>query len=131
MTIASNGVSWLSAWGAWVFIVLVVVVSWPRGHRTTLEVGSDWLRVGRKWVSLYDLVSIRGNYFTRMDWVLRDSSGRRLRVSNASLYENRDAWALVRNGFEHSVAAGADTNRPARQHLGIGDHLGRTGRHRT
>lgn len=130
MTVASTGFSWVTAWGAWVFIAVVVIAFRPRGRRTTLEVGSDWLRMGRTWVDLYELDRIRGNYFVKMDWTVRDSSGRRLKVSDESLHENPDAWALVRTGFEHSVAAGATTNRPARQRLGLGDHLGRMSRRR-
>lgn len=85
----------------------------------TIEAGSDWLRTGRRWVDTYDLVRVRGSLGHSLEWTLVDSAGRKVKVTDSLVKKNPNLWLLLRNGMEHSIAGGAETNKCAQQRLGV------------
>ncbi|RFU43300.1 hypothetical protein DZF91_01820 [Actinomadura logoneensis] len=74
--------------------------------------GADWLRKGRIWVDVYNLVEVEIEPRKRnADFlVLKDRAGRSITVGVDDVQENARLWELVYNGILHSVACGVSVD---------------------
>lgn len=99
--------AWMSVPWCWLLILVFSVLVALGARQEPLAVGAEWLRVGRRWVRLYELAEIstirrRGDLYLR----LADRDGRRLTVNAENLRQWPLMWDLVYNGMLHSVIAG-------------------------
>lgn len=99
--------SWMSVAWSWMVILAFSVLAAVAARRNPCAVGADWLRVGRRWVRVYELTEIattrrRSDLYLR----LKDNNGRRVTVNAEKLRERPLMWDLVYNGMLHSVVLG-------------------------
>jgi hypothetical protein len=111
--------AWMLVPWSWLVILVFSVLVALGARQEPLAVGAEWLRVGRRWVRLYELVEIsttrRQSYLYLR---LTDRSGRRLTVNAENLRHRPLMWDLVYNGLLHSVIAG-DAKTEAHGVLGL------------
>lgn len=117
-----GSVEWMKLWPVWAFVLLFVVAMYFGVVRSAeCSAGVEWLRVGNKWVRLYELVEVTAQK-RDLDYLLalKDGAGRELKVRDKDLQKDQDVWDLVYNGILHSVIAGeAESNRAARSAFDI------------
>lgn len=106
-------VAWMRYWQPWAVLVVITVLFYITRRRTAVSAGEEWLqRRGGTWVRTHELSSVTaypGIGSIRL--YLVDQGGRKIRVSNHDLQENRRVWDLVYAGIVQSVTAGgARTN---------------------
>ena len=113
--------SWLSMPWTWVAIAVAGLGMYGIFRKVGAAVGADWLKVGRMWVSLYELTDIKLRHRgMSMHLDPKDGENRILQVRVDNLQEDRDLWDLVYNGLAHSVLVnGADTNRGVHSRLKV------------
>lgn len=100
--------AWVSVLWAWLVILVFSVLVAAGSRQEALAVGVEWLRVGRRWVRLYELAEIdttRRN--SDLHVRLADREGHRVTVNAEELRQRPLMWDLVYNGMLHSVIAGA------------------------
>lgn len=113
--------SWARAWPVWVVLVLGALGVYSSLRSVDAAVGAEWLKVGRRWVRLYELTEVkakhRGNAI-HLD--MKDRAGRENWIKLDDLQEDRDLWDLVYNGILHSVVLnGAKTNDTLHWAVGV------------
>ncbi|QGK69226.1 hypothetical protein GIY23_06480 [Allosaccharopolyspora coralli] len=113
--------SFLQYWWMWVILFVAALGMYSIFRAVDPAVGSDWLRVGRMWVLLYELKEIKVRHRgLSMHLDVKDSGNRILQVRVDHLQEDRDMWDLVYNGLMHSVLVnGANTNRGVHSRLKV------------
>lgn len=120
VTIKQDGsLDWMSIWWVWLIVLVVGVLVGITIRADSCTAGADWLSIGKKWVSIYELTSVKvkvpANYRLLQ---LTDTGGRRVSISLNTVQENQDLWDFVYNGILHSVVNGnAETNALARRSL--------------
>ncbi|MFC7343257.1 hypothetical protein [Saccharopolyspora griseoalba] len=104
--------AWMQFWFIWAVLVLASFGVYASSRATECAAGAEWLKVGKTWVLLYELTSIKARVRSNAIHLdLKDGAGREVKVSTSTLQEDRDIWDLVYNGILHSViAGGAETN---------------------
>lgn len=104
--------TWMSFALPWLIILVGSVLVGLRARDKPIAVGAEWLRVGRRWVRLYELAEINTTRRkSHLLLLLTDRRGRRLGVNAEQLREHPPMYDLVYNGMLHSVvAAGAKTD---------------------
>lgn len=106
-------VAWMRYWQPWLILCAMALLFYFSRRRTTVSAGTEWLqRRGGRWVRTHELSSVTahpGIGSIRLHLV--DYEGRKIRISNHDLQENRRVWDLVHEGILQSViAGGARTN---------------------
>lgn len=106
-------VVWMRYWQPWLILCAMALLFYFFRRRTAVSAGAEWLqRRGGRWVRTHELSSVTahpGIGSIRLHLV--DYEGRKIRVSNHDLQENRRVWELVHEGIVQSViAGGARTN---------------------
>lgn len=101
-------VVWMGYWQPWLVLFVVTVLFYVSRRRTAVSAGAEWLqRKGGKWVRTHELTRVTAHpRIGSIRLYLVDQGGRKLRISNHDLQENRRVWDLVYAGIVHSVAAG-------------------------
>jgi hypothetical protein len=112
LTLIRGEIAWMRFWFIWAILALSALGICASTRATEAAVGADWLKVGKTWVRLYELTSIKARARSNAIHVdLTDSAGREVKVSTSDLQEDRELWDLVYNGILHSViTGGAETN---------------------
>ncbi|GAB3678945.1 hypothetical protein GCM10027597_21400 [Saccharopolyspora tripterygii] len=113
LTLIRGGeIAWMQFWFVWAILVLASLGVYASSRATDCAVGAEWLKVGKTWVRLYELTSIKARVRSNAIHIdLKDNAEREVKVSTSALQEDRDIWDLVYNGILHSVIAGdATTN---------------------
>ena len=113
--------SWLSMPWMWLVLAVAGLGMYSIFRAIDPAAGSDWLKVGRMWVLLYELTEIKARHRgASMHLDLKDSGGRSLQVRVDHLQEDRDLWDLVYNGLLHSVLVNdATTNHTVHSRLKV------------
>lgn len=107
------GVSWMSSWVLWMFVLVPVPVFYLYGRAGGVSAGADWFASSKKtYVKLYELSSVTVTESVGVQpWnlELRDKHGGYAGASLRELQQNRALWDLVYNGIAHSVLRGPAT----------------------
>ncbi|MBK0867418.1 hypothetical protein INP57_11405 [Saccharopolyspora sp. HNM0986] len=105
-------IEWMKFWQLWALILLFLAGLYGLQRKVECAVGAEWLKVGKTWVRLYELVEVKAKHRSNAIYLdFEDSSGRWVMVRAHDLQGSRDLWDLVYNGILHSVIAnGAATN---------------------
>lgn len=113
-SLREGGLEWTAQPAPWLLIAPAAVAASARDWTTRLSAGSDWLRVGRRWVDTHRITDVRLSGAVRGRTLrLRDADGRRVRVHLGLLEANRELWSLVYSGLACSVQTGAAGNELA------------------
>jgi len=104
--------AWMGFWQVWVVLLPMLLGIHFAVRPAECAAGAEWLRVGRKWVRLYEIVTAEADRNgSDLRVTLEDGPGRRISVRAKDLQKDRELWDLVYNGILHSViAGGAETN---------------------
>jgi hypothetical protein len=86
---------------------------WER-HSRRLSAGLEWFRRGRHHVRTYELESVRLGGGPGRPVTMRDTHGRTVGVDLSTLEMNPNLCRLVRDGINHSIRQGAETDERAR-----------------
>lgn len=98
---------WAQFWWIWVILVLASLGVYSSDRAAKPEVGAEWLKNGKAWVRIYELVEIRGKARGRhIELTLRDRDDRYLQIGSGDLQEDGELWDLVYNGMLHSIIEG-------------------------
>lgn len=105
-------IEWMKFWQLWALIVLFLAGLYSLQRTVVCSAGAEWLKVGKTWVRLYELVEVKAKHRSNAIHLdFKDGGGREVMVEVDDLQGNRDVWDLVYNGILHSVIAGeAKTN---------------------
>ncbi|HEY0805237.1 MAG TPA: hypothetical protein VGD84_09240 [Pseudonocardiaceae bacterium] len=113
---------WVHYWWAWLSLLAIgFLVGLSQLKGTHCAAGAEWVQGRKSWVRTYELVKVKsGRSASGVDVAMRDSAGRELSLSLATLQQDRLLWDLVYNGILHSVIAGdAETNGRIHLHLNL------------
>jgi len=105
-------VEWMKFWQVWLVVLLFIVGLYYLERKVECAAGAEWLKVGKTWVRLYELVQVKAKHRSNaLHLDFEDSAGRWVMVRAQDLQRSRELWDLVYNGVLHSViAGGAKTN---------------------
>jgi len=105
-------VEWMKYWQPWVVLPFLLIAVYSSFRTAVCAAGADWLKVGKSWVRLYELVEVTAKHRSNALYLdFKDGAGRELGARAQDLQGTRELWDLVYNGIVHSViAGGAKTN---------------------
>lgn len=111
---------WVHYWELWAGLVAIGLLVGAAALRgTESSAGVEWVRGRKAWVRTYELVKVTTSVSpSGVALAMRDSGGRSLSISLATVQSDQLLWDLVYNGILHSVIDGkAETNGRVHLHL--------------
>lgn len=120
-TFVYRGFDWIYEWLPWTAVLGLPLLVFFDMRKDRVLAGARWVQERDKWVSTYELVTIRSttvglNRATK----LIDAQGNKIVLILRNAQANPALWDLVYNGIVHSVASGScDISRAARRILRV------------
>lgn len=83
--------TWMTFWWTWLLIALSSLGVYASFRSVECAVGAEWLKVGKSWVRLYELIEIKARHRSHAIHLdLTDSGGRKVMVKSDHIQEDRD-----------------------------------------